>query len=57
MSEPDFLKIKGVEIDLTTANTVTNSRVTRLYAPSSALITVANTSGTIGTFTMPSASD
>lgn len=50
----DYLKVKGTEIDLTTANTVASSVLVRIYASTPALITVANTAGTIGTFTVGS---
>lgn len=42
------------QISLTTANTVYNSPIVFISATAAALITVANSSATIGTFTIPS---
>ena len=43
---------KSTEISFTTANTVSNANVVRVYAPSASVLTFANTGGTIGTYTM-----
>ena len=48
----DYIKVKSTEISLTSANTVGGAQVVRVYAPTSALLTFANTEGTIGTYTM-----
>ena len=48
----DYIKVKGTEISVTTANTVGGATLVRVYAPSGAVLTFANTSGTIGTYTM-----
>ena len=48
----DFVKVKAQEISVTTANTVGNSVLVRVYAPSGALLTFANTGGTYGTYTL-----
>ena len=48
----DYIKVKGTEISVTTANTVGGAALVRVYAPSTSLLTFANTSGTIGTYTM-----
>ncbi len=48
----DYIKVKGTEISVTTANTVGGAGVVRVYAPNLSVLTFANTSGTIGTYTM-----
>lgn len=46
------IKVAGAQVSVTTANTVTNANLVRAYAAGSTLVTIANTGGTIGTFTM-----
>lgn len=53
----DFIKVKGQERDLSTANTVSNSPIVRVFASSATVLTFANTSGTYGTFSMAAGSD
>jgi hypothetical protein len=53
----DFIKVKGQEIDLSTANTVNNSSLVRVFATGATVLTFANTSGTYGTFSMAAGSD
>jgi hypothetical protein len=53
----DYIKVKGTEISVTTANTVGGAGVVRVYAPNLAVLTFANTSGTIGTYTMIAGSE
>jgi|LakMenE18May11ns_1017448.scaffolds.fasta_scaffold9377956_2 hypothetical protein len=49
----DFVKVKGQEIALTTANTVGNSTVVRVYTPSIALLTFTYANTTVyGTYTL-----
>lgn len=50
---PSITKVKATEIAVTTANTVNDASVVRVYASATAVLTVANTSGTIGTLTIP----
>jgi len=47
--------IKGLaaQVSLTTANTIANASCVYIAATSAAVITVANTGGTISTFTIP----
>lgn len=47
--------IKGLaaQVSLTTANTISNAACVYVAATSAAVITVANTGGTISTFTIP----
>lgn len=48
------LKLTGTQVDIATANTVHNSTLVRVYAPTEALITYADsTNTTIGTMTIP----
>ena len=53
----DFVKVKGVEIDLTTANTVGGAVLVRVYAPLATVLTFANTAGTYGTYTLGAGMD
>ncbi len=53
----DFVKVKGQEINLTTANTVGDSVLVRVFAPSATVLTFANTSGTYGTYSMAAGMD
>ncbi len=46
-------KVYDSEISFTAANTVYDARFVRVYAAAESTVTVANTGGTIGTFTMP----
>lgn len=51
---PSITKIKSAEISVTTANTVSDATVVRVYAPSASVITIADdTATTVGTFTIP----
>lgn len=48
------LKPTGTQVDIATANTVHNSTLVRVYAPTEALITYADANNTvIGTMTIP----
>lgn len=49
---PSIIKIIGNEVDITTANTVNDARLVRVYATNEALITV----GSSGSFTVPAGS-
>jgi len=49
----NIIKPTGSQISLTTANTISNSQIVFISAISAAVITVANSGGTIGTFTLP----
>jgi hypothetical protein len=49
----NIIKGLGQQITLTTANTVANSVCVYIGAVNAAVITVANTSGTISSFTIP----
>ena len=49
----NIIKGLGAQISLTTANTVSNAVCVYIGATSAALITVANTGGTISSFTIP----
>lgn len=48
----DFVKVKGQEITVSAANTVGNAVLVRVYAPAATVLTLANTSGTYGTYTL-----
>lgn len=51
-----IIKPKALEMDLTTANTVNNATLVRIYAASAAVITVADAAGAnTGSFTIPAA--
>lgn len=50
---PSIIKVKGEAANVTTASTVSDSKLVRIYASANTLITVANTGGTIGSFIMP----
>ena len=50
---PSIIKVKGSAIDVTTANTVSDAPLVRVFAAAAATVTVANTGGTIGTIKMP----
>lgn len=49
----NIIKGLGTQITLTTANTVGNAVCVYIGATSAAVITVANTGGTISSFTIP----
>lgn len=49
----ETVKLISSEISLTTANTLGGASLVRLYATANAVITLANTGGTIGTCTLP----
>lgn len=51
---PELVKLMGSEISLTTANTINNAYVVRVFNNTAGpvLITTANTAGTIGTVTL-----
>lgn len=51
-----YIDVKGSEISFTAANNVNQSTFIRVYAAANSTVTVANTGGTIGTFTMPAGS-
>lgn len=53
----DFVKVKGQEINVTTANTVGDAVLVRVYAPSATVLTFANTTGTYGTYSMGAGAD
>ena len=49
-----ILKLKGSQFTAnSTANTVSGASLVRVYATANSVVTVANTGGTIGTFTIP----
>ena len=48
----DFVKVRSLEFTVTTANTIGRANLVRAYAPTTAKLTFANTSGTIGEYTM-----
>ena len=48
------LKLVGVQVSVTTANTVANANLVRVYAPANTLVTITAANSTIlGTMTMP----
>jgi hypothetical protein len=49
----DIIRPTANQISLTTANTVYNSPIVFISATSAAVITIANSTVTIGTFTLP----
>jgi hypothetical protein len=49
----NIIKPRSSQISLTTANTISNSQIVYISATAAAVITVANSGGTIGTFTLP----
>ena len=49
----NIIKGLGAQISLTTANTVSNAVCVYIGAINAAVITVANTGGTISSFTIP----
>jgi hypothetical protein len=49
----NIIKPTSSQISLTTANTISNSQIVYISATSAAVITLANSGGTIGTFTIP----
>jgi hypothetical protein len=49
----NIVKPTANQITLTTANTVYGAQIVYIAATSTAVITTANASGTIGTFTLP----
>lgn len=54
----EYVKVKGTEIELSTANTVGGATVVRVYAPSAALVTFAYANGvSYGTYTLPAGSE
>lgn len=49
-----ILKLRGVQVTAnTTATTLSDASLVRVYAVANSVVTVANTGGTIGTFTIP----
>lgn len=48
-----IIKPLGQIIAVTTANSVANSNLVRIHTSTATTITVANTAGTIGSFSMP----
>jgi hypothetical protein len=53
----DFVKVKGQEINLTTANTVGAAVLVRVFAPANTVLTFANTTATYGTYSMAAGMD
>lgn len=54
MPSSEVVKPKALEMTLTTANTVNNAVLVRIYAASTAVITVADSTGAnTGSFTVP----
>lgn len=54
----DFVKVKGQEIALTTANTIGNTTVVRVFAPATAILTFAYANTTVyGTYTLNAGTD
>jgi hypothetical protein len=49
---PSIIKVLGDEVDITSANTVNDAMLVRVYATNEATITVGST----GSFTMPAGS-
>jgi hypothetical protein len=49
----NIIKPTSSQISLTIANTISNSQIVYISATAAAVITVANSGGTIGTFTLP----
>jgi hypothetical protein len=47
---PSIIKVKGPQVAVTTANTVNNANLVRVYASSNTIITIAGTVS--GSFTM-----
>ena len=47
-----IIRVKSSAISITAVNTVSDATLLRIHATNAAAITVANTSGTIGTFNM-----
>jgi len=39
---PSIIKVKGTAVDVTTANTVSDSKLVRIYAAANTLITIAD---------------
>jgi len=48
---PSILKLKGAKVDFTTANTVNDSNLVRVYAASASTVTVVGDNA--GSFIMP----
>jgi hypothetical protein len=49
-----ILKLRGQQVTAnTTATTLSDASLVRVYAAANSVVTVANTGGTIGTFTIP----
>lgn len=54
---PSVIKVKGSAVSVTTANTVNDSKLVRVYATANTLITITDdTPTTLGTFIMPGGS-
>lgn len=51
-----IVKPLSSELSFTTANTVNDAYLVRVYAAANSIVTIANGEGTIGTFTMPGGS-
>lgn len=51
-----IVKPLSTEISVTSANTISDGKLIRLYAAADSVVTVANTSGPIGSFTLPAGS-
>jgi hypothetical protein len=48
-----IIKPLGQIVAVTTANSVANSNLVRIHTSTAITVTLANTAGTIGTFSMP----
>lgn len=51
-----IVKPLALEASITTANTVSDARLIRAYAAAASVVTIANTEGAVGSFTMPAGS-
>jgi len=51
-----IVKPLAIEIPVTSANTVSNGQLIRIYAASLSLVTIADSNGDVGSFTAPAGS-
>ena len=51
-----IVKPLALQLSVTTANTVSDARLVRVYAASVSLVTIANGVGPVGSFTVPAGS-
>lgn len=49
---PAVYKFKGVQLAITSANTVASSNLVRVFCPSTGVLTIANTTGTYANVTL-----